>query len=322
MKAIRVHETGDAGHLTYEEMPEPEAGAEEIRVNVAAAGLNFIEIYQRTGLYTLPLPFTPGGEFCGVVDQVGEGVKEFKIGDRVATASGRGAYAEFAIVSAAKACKVPEGISAEIAAALMVQGITAHYLTKSTFPLQPGHTALVHAAASGVGQLLVQIGKMCGARVLGTTSSEEKAKIARDAGADEVILYSKVDFAEEVKRLTDGKGVDVVYDGVGKKTFLKGLDCLKVRGMMVAYGNASGPAEPVDPLLLNRKGALYLTRPGIVYYTQTQEEFQWREKDLFDWLSAGKLKVKVDKTYPLQQAAEAHRYMEAGSTKGKVLLIP
>jgi len=322
MKAIRVHKYGDASQLSYEEIAKPTPKVGELRVQVEATGLNFIEIYLRTGLYQGKLPFTPGDEFAGTVDALGEGVTDFRIGDRVATASGDEGYAQYSIAPAETTIKVPDGISAEQAAAVMLQGITAHYLAKSTYPLKPGETVLIHAAAGGVGQLLVQIAKMSGARVLATTSSEEKAKIAKEVGADEVILYSKVDFAEEVNRLTKGRGVDVVYDGVGKKTFLKGLDCLKPRGMMVTFGNASGAPEAIEPRILVRKGSLFLTRPSIGHYLQDREEFLWRANDLFGWIQAGQLNVRVDKAFPLEKAADAQRYMEAGSTKGKVLLIP
>ncbi|HLD94975.1 MAG TPA: quinone oxidoreductase, partial [Anaerolineales bacterium] len=220
-----------------------------------------------------------------------------------------------------KAIRVPKAISSQHAAAIMLQGITAHYLAKSTYPLRNGDTALIHAAAGGVGQLLVQIAKMCGARVIATTSSEEKAQIAKEIGADEVIIRSRIDFAEEVKRLTDGNGVDVVYDGVGQKTFLKGLDSLKPRGMMVLFGQASGKVEPLDPQVLNQKGSLYLTRPSIGPYLHPRTEFLWRATDLFDWVAKGSLAIKLDKTFPLEQAADAHRYMEEGKTMGKVLLL-
>ena len=322
MKAIRVHEYGDADHLKYDQVPIPEPRLGEIRVKVEVVGLNFIEIYQRRGLYPMPLPFTPGGEFAGIVEAVGPEITDFHIGDRVATASGRGAYAQFAIAPVAKTIKIPEKVTTEQAAAVMLQGITAHYLAMSTYPLKAGETALIHAAAGGVGQLLVQLAKNCGARVLGTTSSEGKAKIAREVGVDEVILYSQVDFSTEVKRLTEGKGVDVVYDGVGGATFDKSLDCLKPRGMMVLFGQASGPVEPLNPQVLNQKGSLFLTRPSIGHYLQTREEFLWRANDLFEWMKAGNLKVSVDKTFSFKEAAAAHRYIEGRTSKGKVLLIP
>jgi NADPH:quinone reductase len=322
MRAIRIYEFGDASKLIYEEAPVPEPKAGEVRVKVAATGLNFVEIYQRKGQYPGQRPFIPGGEFAGVVDAVGEGVSGFKPGDRVGTASGSGGYAEFAIAPASHLVTLPDAITFEQAAAVLLQGITAQYLTSSTFPLKPGETALVHAAAGGVGQLLVQIAKKRGARVIATVSSAEKAALAREAGADEVILYSSQDFEAETKRLTQGKGVDVVYDGVGKTTFDKGLNCLRPRGYMVLYGQASGPVDPVDPQVLNRKGSLFLTRPFMGHYLQTREEVNLRTGDLFRWMAAGELKVKVDRTFRLAEAAAAQTYMEQRGTKGKVLLIP
>jgi len=322
MHAIRVHEYGDASKLTYEEIPVPKPKAGEVRVKVAAAGLNYSEIYNRTGLYPRDLPLTLGAEFAGVVDLVGDGVTDFCTGDRVATASGVGGYAEYALAPANRLVHVPASASLEQAAALLLQGSTAHYLAMSTYPLKRGDTALVHAAAGGVGQLLVQIAKQLGARVIATVSTEEKADLARTAGADQVILYSEQDFLAETRRLTDGKGVEVVYDGVGKTTFLKSLDCLKPRGCMVLYGQASGPVDPLNPQLLNQKGSLFLTRPTIAHYLLTREELLWRVGDLFSWLEAGQLKVRLDRTFPLAQAASSHLYMEGRQTKGKVLLVP
>ncbi len=322
MRAVRVHEYGDVNHLTYEDVPVPEPKAGEVRVRVAAVGLNFSEIYNRLGLYPRDLPFTLGAEFAGEVDLVGEGVTEFCQGDRVATASGVGGYAEYALAPANRLVHVPASVPLEQAAALLLQGITAHYLTVSTYPLQPGDTALVHAAAGGVGQLLVQMAKKRGAQVIATVSTQEKGDLARAAGADQVILYTQQDFAAETRRLTDGKGVEVVYDGVGRATFLKSLDCLKPRGYMVLYGQASGPVDPLNPQLLAQKGSLFLTRPTIAHYLLTREELLWRVGDLFGWLEAGQLKVRLDRTFPLAQAAAAHTYMEGRETKGKVLLIP
>lgn len=322
MKAIRVHEFGDSTKLIYEDVPLPEPGAGEVRVKVEAAGVNFIDIYDRRGWYENPLPMTAGREFCGTVDAAGDGVRDFQPGERIATASGRGAYAEYAIVHAEKAIKVPKEITSQKAAAILLQGITAHYLTTSTYTVKRGDTVLIHAGAGGVGNLLVQIAKMSRARVIATASSEEKKAIAKEAGADEVINYSQEDFAEAVKRLTEGKGVDVVYDGVGEKTFLNGLDCLKPRAIMVLYGQASGKVEPLDPQVLNRKGSLYLTRPSIGHYLQNRSEFQWRAGELFAWMIAGSLNVRIDKTFPLEYAAQAQQYMEERKTKGKVLLIP
>jgi NADPH2:quinone reductase len=322
MKSIQVHEFGDADKLVYDDVPMPEPGAGQIRVKVEAVGLNFVEIYHRKGLYPKSLPFIPGSEFAGIVDAIGEGVTTFKVGDRVATDGGSNAYAEFALAPASKVFRLPDGVTTQQGAGLLLQGITAHYLTHSTYPLKPGDTALVHAAAGGAGSLLVQVAKRRGARVIGTVSTEEKATLARKAGADEVILYSKDDFEEATKRLTDGKGVEVVYDSVGKTTFDKSLNCLKPRGYMVLFGQSSGPVPPVDPQILNRKGSLFLTRPTIAHYTLTEEELRWRGNDLLNWLVAGELSVRIDQTFPLKDAGAAHRYMEEGKTKGKVLLIP
>lgn len=322
MQAVRIHEFGGADRLTYEPVALPEPKAGEVRVEVAAIGLNFIEIYQRKGLYPNPLPFTIGNEFAGLVDAVGAGVTGFKVGDRVATAHGAGAYAEYATVPVARLAHIPDRVTLDQAAALILQGITAHALAVSTYPLKSGDTALVHAAAGGVGLLLVQIAKMRGAQVIATVSNAEKAELARQAGADQVILYSRDDFEAEVKRLTDGKGVEVVYDGVGQVTFLKSLNCLKPRGYMVLYGQASGPVEPVNPQLLNQKGSLFLTRPTNGHYLLNREEFEWRTNDLFGWLQSGQLKLRIDKTFPLEHAAQAQEYMESRQTKGKVILLP
>ncbi len=322
MRAIRVNEFGDASQLNAAEVPLPEPKAGEVRVKVAAVGLNFVEIYQRKGLYPMPRPFSPGGEFAGMVDAVGEGVSEFRVGERVATASGSGGYAEYALAPAARLVLVPAAVSLEQAAAVMLQGLTAHYLAYSTYPLKEGEIALVHAAAGGVGQLLVQLAKRCGAQVIATVSNAEKADLARAAGANQVILYSEQDFEAEVKRLTGGKGVEVVYDGVGKTTFAKGLNCLKPRGYMVLYGQASGPVEPIDPQILNQKGSLFLTRPSLGHYLLTRTELLQRTLDLFSWMIAGELQVRIDRTFPLAEAAAAHTYMEQRGTRGKVLLIP
>lgn len=322
MNAIRVHEFGDASQLVSEDIPVPEPESGEVRVKVEAAGLNFVEIYQRKGLYPRPLPLALGSEFSGRVDAIGEGVRDFRVGDRVATARGRGSYAGYAIAPASMLVQVPEPIPLEQAAAVMLQGMTAHYLARSTFPLKSGDKALIHAAAGGVGQLLVQIAKKSGAYVIATVSTEEKAEIARQAGADAVILYSKDDFEVEVKRLTHNEGVEVVYDGVGKKTFSKGLNSLKIRGTMVLFGQASGPVEPISPQILNQKGSLYLTRPTLGHYLQTHAELLSRAEDLFNWIASGDLKVRIDKTFPLKEASAAQRYMEQGFTKGKVLLLP
>ena len=322
MKAVRVHEVGDADVLRYDDIPTPEPGAGEVRIKIEAAGLNFIDTYHRMGWYPLPLPLILGQEGASVVDAVGTGVTDFKVGDRVAYCMHQGAYAEYAVVPAAKVVPVPEGVSTHQAAAIMLQGMTAHYLTHSTYPLQAGDTALVHAAAGGTGALIVQMAKMRGARVIGTVGTEEKASLAKEAGADEAIIYTQIDFEPAVKQLTGGKGVNVVYDSVGRDTFMKSLNCLRPRGYMVLFGQASGRVEPVDPQLFNQKGSLFFTRPSLGAYVLTRAELLQRTTDLFNWLASGKLKVRIDKTFALQDAAEAHRYLEGRNTKGKVLLIP
>ena len=322
MKAIRVHEYGGPEALSYEEAPLPEPGAGEARVKIEAAGLNFIDVYHRMGRYPAQLPITPGVEGAGVVDAVGPQVADLQPGDRVVYVMQMGSYAEYAVVPAWKLVQVPDDIDIRQAAAVMLQGMTAHYLTRSTYPLRPGDTALVHAAAGGVGLLLVQMAKQRGARVIGTVSTEEKARLAREAGADEVILYTQADFEAETKRLTDGEGVNVVYDSVGKTTFDKSLNCLKPRGYMVLYGQSSGPVPPLDPQVLNAKGSIFLTRPSLGHYAADRAEIVQRAGDLFAWMLAGQLKVRIDKTFPLAEAGEAHRYLEGRKTKGKVLLIP
>jgi NADPH2:quinone reductase len=322
MKAIRVNTPGDASVLSHEDVALPAPAPNEARVKIAAAGLNFIDIYQRKGAYKMPLPFTLGQEAAGVVEAVGSEVTEVKVGDRVAWAGAMGAYAEYANAPAARLVPVPEAVSLEQAAAVMLQGMTAHYLATSTYPLKPGSTCVVHAAGSGAGLLLTQIARLRGAFVIGTMSTEEKAALAKKAGANETILYTQQDFEGEVKRITEGKGVDVVYDSVGRDTFAKSLNCLKPRGLMVLWGQSSGPVEPMDPQILNAKGSLFLTRPSLGSYTQTRDELLSRAGDLFYWMSAGKLDVRIDKTFALQDAGEAHRYMEGRNTKGKVLLMP
>lgn len=322
MKAIRVHQFGGADAMQYEEAPIAEPGPGQARVKLAAAGLNFIDIYHRTGAYPLATPFVPGLEGAGVVEAVGPGVSELKVGDRVAYAMVPGSYAESVVAPADKLVPVPDGIDLNTAAAAMLQGMTAHYYAVSTYPIQPGDKALVHAAAGGVGQLLVQIIKQRGSWVVGTVSTEEKAQLAFAAGADEVIRYTEQDFEAEVKRLTGGRGVDVVYDSVGKTTFDKSLNCLRPRGMMVLCGQASGAVPPVDLQILNQKGSLYVTRPTLGPYIATREELLQRAGDIFAWIQAGTLKVRIDRTFPLAEAQEAHRYMEGRGTKGKVLLIP
>ncbi|HHW88131.1 MAG TPA: quinone oxidoreductase [Chloroflexi bacterium] len=322
MQAIRIYATGGREVLQLETIPIPEPGPGQVRVKVAYAGLNFIDIYQRLGQYKLPLPFTPGLEAGGVVDAIGPDVTEVNVGDRVAYCMVNGAYAQYAVVPAASVAPVPPGIGLDVATALMVQGMTAHYLAFSTFPLARQHTTLIHAAAGGTGRLLVQVAKRTGARVLATAGTAEKAELARSAGADAVIIYTQEDFVSEVKRLTNGAGVDVVYDSVGQSTFAGGLDCLKPRGMMVLWGQASGPVAPIDPQILNQKGSLYLTRPSLGAYIATRAELLERASALFAWVQSGALDVRIDRIFPLADVAAAHAYIEGRQTKGKVLLQP
>jgi NADPH:quinone reductase len=323
MKAIRVHSVGGPEVLKLEEVPDPQPGEGQAVVRVEAAGLNYVDVYFRTGLYKMPaLPFIPGQEAAGTVAAVGPGVTEVAVGDRVAYTGIPGAYAELAAVPAARLVKIPEGITTRQAAAAMLQGITAHFLASSTYPLKPGDVCIVHAAAGGVGQLLCQIAKLRGARVFGTVSTEEKARIAREAGADEVILYSQQDFSAAAKRLNGGKGVQVIYDGVGRATFEKGLDTLIPRGLMVLFGQASGPVPPFDPSVLNQKGSLYLTRPSMGHYIADRDELMWRASEVLGWIAEGKLRLSIDREMPLAQAADAHRALEGRETTGKVLLIP
>lgn len=322
MKAIVVRQYGGPEQLELTEIDIPTLGPGEAVVEVRAAGVNYIDTYHRTGLYPADPPFVPGMEGAGVVTAIGPGVTEVAVGDRVAWAMTRGSYAQYAIVPAGRLIRLPEEISFDLAAAAMLQGMTAHYLTHSTYPLQPGDTALVHAAAGGTGLLVVQMAKMRGARVIGTTSTPEKAALARQHGCDEVILYTEQDFAAEVKRLTGGRGVDVVYDSVGAATFDRSLDSLRPRGMMVSFGNASGPVPPFSPLLLSQKGSLFLTRPTLAHYAATREEMLARGRDVLDWVAAGRLKVQIYKIYPLAEAAQAHRDLEGRKTTGKLLLRP
>lgn len=320
MQAIRIHATGGREVLQLETIAIPTPGPGQARVKIEYAGLNFIDIYQRLGQYRLPLPFTPGLEAGGVVDAVGEDVTEVKVGDRVTYCMINGAYAQYAVVPAARLAPAPPGVGLDVATALMVQGMTAHYLAFITFPLGSQHTALIHAAAGGTGRLLVQVAKRTGARVIATAGTAEKAELARSAGADAVIIYTQENFVGEVKRLTGGAGVDVVYDSVGQSTFAGGLDCLKPRGMMVLWGQASGPVAPFDPQILNQKGSLYLTRPSLGAYIATRAELLQRAGDLFAWVQAGQLDVRIDRVFPLADAAAAHAYIEGRQTKGKVLL--
>ena len=322
MKAIRIHKPGGPEAQTYEDIPIHEPKTGEARVKIEAIGLNYIDVYQRTGLYPIPTPFTLGMEGAGIVDAIGDGVTAVKKGDRVAYAMILGSYAEYAIVAAARLVPVPAGVDAKTAAGLMLQGMTAHYLTHSTYALKPGEIALVHAAAGGVGLLLIQIAKMLGARVIGTVSTEAKAQVAKQAGADDVILYTQTDFLAEVKNLTGGAGVHVVYDSVGATTFENSLDCLRPRGYLALFGQSSGPVPLFDPGKLAAKGSLFLTRPTLAHYALDRAELLKRAGDLFDWTGAGKLTLRIDKEFALSDAAEAHRQLEARKTTGKVLLIP
>ena len=322
MRAVRVHQPGGPDVLRYEEVPTPEPKPGEALVEIDAVGVNFIDVYKRTGLYKLPLPTTIGEEGAGKVVAVGDGVTEVCPGDRVAWASVLGAYAEYTTVPASRLVPLPSEISATQGAALMLQGMTAHYLACSTYPLRHGDRCLVHAAAGGVGLLLVQIAKMRGARVIATAGSDDKAQLAREAGADAVIVYTRQDFAEETKRLTEGRGVHVVYDSVGRTTFVPGLDVLVHRGTMVLFGQSSGPVAPIDPQLLNQKGSLFLTRPTLGHYVASREELLWRSREIFAWVASAELSLRIGAEYPLREAAEAHRALEGRRTTGKVLLRP
>jgi len=322
MRAVRVHQPGGPELLRYEEAPTPEPRAGEALVEVHAAGVNFIDVYKRTGLYKLQLPATIGEEGAGKVVAVGDGVTDVRVGDRVAWASVLGSYAEYAIVPAARLVPLPSEISATQGAALMLQGMTAHYLACSTYPLRQGDRCVVHAAAGGVGLLLVQIAKKRGAFVIGTAGSDDKAQLAREAGADEMIVYTRQDFVQETKRLTDGRGVHVVYDSVGRTTFLPGLDVLVPRGTMVLFGQSSGAVPPLDPQLLNQKGSLFLTRPTLGHYVASREELLWRAREIFAWVASAELSLRIGAEYPLREAAEAHRALEGRRTTGKVLLRP
>jgi len=322
MKTVRIHKAGGPEALTYEDVPEPTPKAGEAIVKVEAAGVNYVDVYQRSGQYKLELPITLGLEAGGTVTAVGPGVTEVQVGDKVAYTGVPGAYAQYAAVPAQRLVVLPQGVSTRQGAAAMLQGMTAHYLACSTYPLKSGDTALVHAAAGGVGLLLCQIARMRGARVVGTVSTDEKAKLAREAGADQVILYTKQDFEVEVKRITGGKGLQVVYDSVAKTTFEKGFNCLAPRGMMVLYGQSSGPIGAFDLQILNQKGSLFLTRPSLGHYTATREELLQRAGEVLGWIRDGKLRLRTEFEFPLKDAAEAHRALEGRKTTGKVLLIP
>ena len=322
MKAVRVKEYGGPEVMSYENMDMPELGEHDALVKIEASGINYIDTYQRSGLYQIPLPATLGLEAAGTVEEVGSSVSQFKVGDRVAYTSVPGAYAEYAAVPQAKLVGLPDSVSFNEGAAAMLQGCTAHYLCKSTFPVKDGDHCLIHAAAGGVGLLLIQMVKNAGGFVIGTCSTKAKAELARAAGADEVILYSEQDFEEEVKQITHGKGVGVVYDSVGKATFEKSINCLSRLGYMVLYGNASGPVTEFNPATLGPKGSLFLTRPILFDYTADRQSLEWRSGDVFKWIGDGSLKLRIEHFFPLAEAQEAHRALEGRETTGKVILTP
>ncbi len=322
VKAIRISQHGGADVLSFDDIAIADPGAGQVRVTVEAAGVNFIDIYHRTGLYPIDLPFALGLEGAGTVNAVGHGISDLAEGDRVVWKNVPGSYAEQVVAREADVVKIPSEVTTKTAAAVMLQGLTAHFLVNSTYPLQEGDTCLIHAAAGGVGLLLVQMAKMRGARVIGTTSTREKAALAREAGADDMILYTEQDFEAEVQRLTAGEGLEVVYDSVAKATWEKSINCLKPRGYMVFFGNASGPVPPIDPLILTVKGSIYLTRPSLDTYTQTREEYLQRTRDVMDWVQDGQLDVRIGEEHPLKRADRAHTRLEGRQTAGKVLLIP
>lgn len=320
MKAIRVHEHGGPDVMKLEDVPVPEPGPKQALVRLSASGVNFIDVYFRTGLYKAEAPTSIGSEGAGVVEKIGPGVTEVAVGDRVAYAMARGSYAEYAVVPAAVLVKLPDGITFEQAAAAMLQGMTAHYLTHSTYPLKQGDSCLIHAAAGGAGLMTVQMAKARGARVFGTVSTEAKAQLARENGADDVIRYTEQDFEQEVQRLTNNRGVDVVYDSVGKTTFEKSLNCLRPRGVMALFGASSGAVPPVDPQTLNAKGSLFLTRPSLAHHVLTRDELLWRAGDVLNGVASGKLRLHIDGAYPLSEVAQAHRALESRATTGKLLI--
>ena len=322
MKAVFVDQPGGPENLRYADLPMPTPGPGQALVKIAASGVNFIDIYFRTGLYKAPPPVVLGMEAAGVVESVGPDVTSVKPGDRVAYAMNRGSHAEYAAVPAWQLVPAPDGLELKTAAAVMLQGMTAHYLTHSTFPLKPGDTCLVSAAAGGVGLLLVQIAKKLGATVIAMVGTQAKGDLAKQAGADHVIVYTETEFPPEVKKLTGGRGADVFYDSVGAQTFLPGLDSLRPRGMMVTYGNASGPAPEIAPLLLNQKGSLFLTRPTLAHYASTRDELMWRSGDLFKWILDGSLTIRIGGEYKLADTAQAQRDLESRATTGKLILEP
>jgi NADPH2:quinone reductase len=322
MKAIQIHTTGGPEVLQLAELPIPEPGPGQVLIRVEAVGVNFVELYFRKGTYKATLPITPGSEAAGTVEKLGSGVTGFEEGDLVASVSVLGSYAEYALVLAEKLIKVPSRLSPEQAAAAMLQGMTAHYLAYSTFELKAGATALVHAGAGGVGLLLTQIASRLGAKVITTVSTKEKAELSREAGAKETILYTEQDFEAGVKRITGGKGVDVVYDSVGKTTFDKSLNCLRPRGMLVLFGGSSGPVPPFDLIQLSGKGSLFVTRPTLWHYISTRAELEWRAGKILDWVATGELKLRMEYMYPLAEAAQAQTDLEGRKTTGKILLEP
>ncbi len=322
MKAIQIQATGGPEVLEMAELPIPVPGPGQVLIRIEAIGVNFIEIYFRKGTYKAALPLIPGSEAAGTIEELGSGVNGFKAGDLVASVAVAGSYAEYALAPAAQVVKVPEGVSPEKAAAAMLQGMTAHYLAYSTYPLKAGETALVHAGAGGVGLLLTQMAKRLGARVITTVSSEAKAELSREAGASDVINYSEQDFEAEVKRLTHGKGVDVVYDSVGKTTFDKSLNCLRPRGLLALFGGSSGPVPPFDLIQLSGKGSLFITRPTLWHYVATRAELEWRAGDVLGWAASGELKLRTEHVYSLTDAAQAQTDMESRKTTGKILLEP
>ena len=322
MKQIQITQCGGPEVMRLADAPKPSPAAGQALVKIAAAGVNFIDVYFRSGLYKADLPFTPGSEASGTVESVADGVTVVKPGDRVAYAMARGAYSEYALVPADQLVPLPDSVDMQTAGAALLQGMTAHYLTHSTWPVKPGDRVLVHAAAGGAGRLIAQMAKMLGAVVYGTVGTDTKAAIAKESGVDETIVYTREDFAAEIKRLTSGKGVDVIYDSVGATTFLKGLDIIRPRGMMALFGQSSGVVSPLDPNILNPKGSLFLTRPSLAHHVLTRDELLWRAGDVLNWIGSGKLKLMIDKTYALADAADAHRDLEGRKTAGKLLLIP
>ncbi|MCI0442087.1 quinone oxidoreductase [bacterium] len=322
MKAIRVEKVGGPEVLQLRDVPLPEPGKGQARIKLETIGVNFIDVYHRTGLYPLPLPFVPGGEGAGIVDAIGPDVSEVKVRDRVAYAMGTASYAECVVMPAWKLVKLPQWLSTEDAAAVMLQGLTVHYLLRSTYEVKKGDPILIHAAAGGVGLLMVQAAKHLGAFVIGTCSTEEKAQTVREAGADEVILYTKQDFLEETKKTMRGVGVAAVYDSVGQATFERSLDCLRPRGILVLFGQSSGPVLSFNPSALAQKGSLYLTRPSLAHYMLTREELMQRTSELFDWIQSGVVKIRIDSTFPLAKVADAHRKLESRASSGKILLLP